>query len=149
MAEGFSGLSSASLPIISAASLASGSTGDKALFMVPYKCELVRFWIVWEGADNNATAAIVDLDKRITGGSDTGRVDKSGAAMTLKKTTAVNEQGKYVYKDPTSRVTAKEGEQFVVEVTTAQGAALAFTAGIIIREIPEVAGNNTNMQLTA
>lgn len=130
--------------LISAVSLAMGTTGDKATLTVPFNCEVRRVFVLIQGTDANATAGVVKFDKRPTAGSDTGRGD--GDVGTISKTASLNEQGKYLYEDPTSHIALKEGEQVIVQVTTAQGAALAFTAGIVIQRSPEDAANNTNMK---
>lgn len=127
----------------SAAGLAAGSTGDKATLKCPFEaCEVVRIWCEWEGADANATGAVVTFDKRITSGTDTGRVD--AAFGTIKHAASLNQQGKRTYADrssvtgfPTSHPRWEAGQEIIVEVTTAQGAALAFSAGVTVRRIPQ------------
>lgn len=138
-----SGVFHEDIAVVSAVALAAGSTGDKATFPCPFEnCEVVRAWCEWEGTDNNATAAVVAFDKRITSGTDTGRVD--GAFGIVKHAVSLNQQGKRTYTDrsvvtgfPTSHTIWQAGQQCVVEVTTAQGAALAFTAGLTVRRIPQ------------
>lgn len=133
------------IPIVSATGLASNSTGDKATLSVPFQCQVVRAFVIWEGTSANATAAIIKFDKRVTAGSDTGRGD--GDVAVIKKVASVNKQGKMTYKDVTG-VTLAPGDEVVVEVTTADGAANAFTAGLIVRHVPEVAANLTDMEAT-
>lgn len=137
-----SGVFHEDISVHSAAGLAAGSTGDKATLKCPFmKCEVVRAWVEWEGADANATAAVVKFDKRPTAGSDTGRGD--GDVAILKKVASLNQQGKRTYTEvnltgfPATRVTWEAGQEIVVEVTTAQGAALAFSAGVTVRQIPQ------------
>jgi hypothetical protein len=145
MADGFSGLNSPTIPLAyqGTAGIATNSTGDKWIFTIPFKCEVTRVACVVEGTSANATAAVIKFDKRPTAGSDTGRGD--GDVGVLSKTASVSQQGKMLYEDPTSRVTLDEGDQVVVEVTTADGAANAMCPILYIREVPEVAGNNAAM----
>lgn len=126
--------------------LAAGTTGDKATLGVPYKCVVKQVAVKWEGADANATAAVIAFDKRPTAGSDTGR----GAADVgqVKKVASLNEQGKVVYQRPTTKITLVPGEEVVVEVTTAQGAALAFQAWLLVEHWPEDPANLANMKAT-
>lgn len=136
--------------------LAMGSTGDKFVIPVPPgKWMVDRSWITIEGASAHATAGIVKFDVRITAGSDTGRTD--GTAGVLKKTASVAETGKMIYWLPPSATTGASGTktyvqggyQIVIEVTTAQGEALAFSGGVALRELPEAATNVATMALTA
>lgn len=131
------------IAVVSVVGLAAGSTGDKATLVCPFEnCEVVRIWCEWEGADANATGATVTFDKRVTSGTDTGRVDAGYG--TIKHASTLNQQGKRTYADrssvtgfPTSHASWSAGQQIVVEVTVAQGAALAFTAGVTVRRIPQ------------
>lgn len=126
----------------SALGVALGSTGDKAIFRIMDRYEVVRFGLQIEGTDNNATGAVVAFDKRITAGSDTGRVD--AALGTITKPASANHQGKHLYKVPAATIVLKPGEEVVVEVTTAQGAALAATPFLIVRRTPEAIANEPN-----
>lgn len=131
------------IAVVSANALASATTGDKAVLTVPYKCKLKRAFVVVEGASVNAVAAVIKFDIRPIAGSDTNRTD--GTAGVISKAASVNQQGKYLYEDPATLVTLSEGQQVVVEVTTANGDALAFTGGILVEYIPERPGNNSAM----
>lgn len=140
--SGFAGFYNGNIPLMfpgasATAGLAIATTGDKAVLAVPFKCELVRFAIVV--TDANANAAVVALDQRVTAGTDTGRVEVSEVSKG-----AVNGQGKMFYQDATSRVLLDEGDELVVEVKTAAASGVAWAVAIV-REVPEVPGNNTAM----
>ena len=137
----------------SALGVALGSTGDKAIFRIVNRCEVVRFGLQIEGASAHATAAVVAFDKRITAGSDTGRVDAAlgngTTGGTITKPASVSSAGKHLYKVPTALVVLKPGEEVVVEVTTAQGEALAATPFLIVRPTPETLANEPNALASA
>jgi hypothetical protein len=140
--SGFAGFYNPNVPLLfpgasATAGLAIATTGDKAVLPVPFKCELVQFAVVI--TDANANAAVVALDQRVTAGSDTGRVEVAEVSKP-----AENGQGKMYYQKPTSRVVLDEGDEVVVEVKTAAASGVAW-AMLIVREIPEVAGNNSKM----
>lgn len=134
--------------IISGAALASGSTGDKATLAAPFRRgEILEAWVEWEGASTHATSAIVAFDKRPTAGSDTGR--GSADVATVNKVASVNKQGKRTYSDLRSAPVAfNGGQEVVVEVTTANGEALAFKAGLVVREVPSIFQDNTALEAT-
>ena len=121
--------------------LALGSTGDKATLVIPFKCVVKRAFVVINGASAHATAAVVKFDKRPTAGSDTGRGD--GDVAVISKTASVNQQGKYLYEDPATKIVLNEGAQVIVEVTTANGDALVADAGLLLEYNPEILANNT------
>ena len=123
--------------------LATNTTGDKATLVVPFKCVVKRAFVVVNTASVSATAFVIKFDKRPTAGSDTGRGD--GDVAVISKTASVDQQGKYLYEDPSSRVTLDEGEQVMVEVTTANGDACAVDAGILVEYTPEIPANNSAM----
>jgi len=137
------GLSTPDFPLYHSgtAGIATNSTGDKWIFPVPFKANVMRFGLVVQGSSANATAAVVALDHRVTAGSDTGRVE----LLVISKTASVSQQGKFLYQDPATSIAVDEGDELVVEVTTADGAANAMTPVVILRQIPEVAGNNSAM----
>lgn len=134
------------IPLMTGAALASNSTGDKATIGVPFKAVVQMACVKWEGASTHATAAVIKFDKRPTAGSDTGRGD--GDVAVVNKVASVNKQGKVTYKQPASRITLVPGEEVVVEVTTANGDALAFQAWLLVERVPEVPANLSNMEAT-
>lgn len=108
---------------------------------VPFKCEVKRLVILIKGTSANATAGVYAFNKRILAGSDTGLV----AMGTISKTASVSQQGKYLYETPATHVTAVEGDEFTLVVTTADGAANEFNAFVLIERIPGIPGDNTDM----
>lgn len=128
---------------IQATNLASNSTGDKATLLIPFKCRLKRSYVVVNGTSAHATAFVIKFDKRPTAGSDTGRGD--GDCGVVSKTASVAQQGKYLYEDAATSIILDEGDQVIVEVTTAQGEACVVDAGILVEYIPERPGNNSAM----
>ncbi|HYE94550.1 MAG TPA: hypothetical protein VEA38_26180 [Terriglobales bacterium] len=133
---------------LTSAQIALGSTGDKATFTIPVKMEWYRSQLVIESTSSHATQAVVKFDKRPTAGSDTGRGDGDCGVITKP---ASNVQGKVIYDEPasTESVMLDEGDQVVVEVTTANGDACNAVAQLIGRVIPESKANNAAMQATA
>ena len=136
------------LPLNTAAALASGSTGDKATLTVPPGYwEFVRSYVTWEGASAHATAAVIAFDIA----SAAGRGD--GDAGVIKKTASLDEQYTQTYWEPPAtvagRVFVSGGSQIVVQVTTAQGEALAFAAGVVLKSSPEAQVNLSAENVTA
>lgn len=132
-------------PLLTAAALASGSTGDKATLTIPPgKWEVERSFVTWEGASAHATAAIVKFDTVVAGAS---RGD--GDAGVIKKVASVAQTNKQTYWKPSTALFLSGGAQVVVEVTTAQGEALAFSAGLVLKASPEAQVNLSNEVLTA
>jgi hypothetical protein len=127
------------IPLVTGGALAAGSTGDKATIAVPFKCEVAMLFVLVTGTSAHATAAVIKFDKRVTAGSDTGRGD--GDVGAISKTASLDQQGKYLYERPATRVLLEPGQEVIVEVTTAQGEALTFTAGLLVRESPEDPAN--------
>lgn len=87
------------------------------------------------------TAPVVDWDRRITPGSDTGRIDKGVAVMTFPAV-ALGVIGAVIYKNVLVDLNA--GDEVSVQVTTAASAG----AGIPFLEYvarDEVAANQTDM----
>lgn len=123
--------------------IALGSAGDKLIITSPVKCQVLRLFAVIEGTSAHATAAVISFDGRTLAGSDTGRGD--GDVGRLSKTAGVNQQGKYLYEEPATSIIFDEGEQIVVEVTTANGDAVTAVVGLLVRPSAERPANNTNM----
>lgn len=79
------------------------------------------------------TAAVIDFDKRITPGSDTGRVDQGIGQITAPIGSAI---GQIVYKNV--RVDVNPGDEIVVQLVTAStaGAGVALFEYIPREETP-------------
>ena len=112
---------------------------------VPYKCQVRRVALVGLNGSTHATVGVYAFNYRLVAGTGTPVL-----IATLTKTTA-SWQGKVLYKDVnvTSRVTLSEGSEFELVVTTANGDAFPYSAWILVERIPEVAGNNSSMIVTA
>lgn len=142
------------IPIVLPAANDANATGDKQVIYPGFKCEVVEAFVCWKGNSAHATAAVIAFDKRIKASSDTGR---SNNVFVVKKTANTNEQGVHVYKrlSGNNRCELAPGQELVVNVTTAQGEALNFQAGVLVREVPEVpanllpVGNNGGVKATA
>ena len=124
----------------------SDSTGDKVIFSVPFKCEVVLVGVAVTGASTHATGFVLKFDKRPTAGSNTGRGD--GDIGVLSKTASTNEQGKVLYErvGSTAPVMLDEGDEVVAELTTAHGDSLSIGVPfVLVRQSPEDPRNNTAM----
>jgi len=127
--------------------LASGSTGDKATVVVPGgQFDVVRAEVTWEGTSVHATVAVIKFDKRPTANSDTGRGNGDVGVITK---TAADVSGKTFYTAPAAAITVDAGDEIVVEVTTANGDAVGFSAAVKLRERPEAIANLPNAVLSA
>lgn len=120
------------------------ATGDKALCRVMGPCEAVRIGFLVTTA-LTTTAAVVDFDKRVTPGSDTGRVDQGVGRVTAPA--AAQAVGKMIHKEVNS-VKLVPGEEVVFEVVTApaEGAVIPYMEVI---PIPEEPVNLANMVKSA
>lgn len=133
---------------LSVPGLAGVGTGDKATIVIPPgRWILERSFVVWAGASAHATAAVIAFD------TVRGATRGAGDAGIIKKTASVNEIGKMTYWKPSTAtsvdVELSGGDLVVVEATTAQGEALTFAAGIVLKQMPEAQVNLTQEVLTA
>src|SRR5690349_22697330 len=110
---------------------------DVAIIPVPYKCQVRRVGLVVTTAD--ALGATVTFDQRVKAGSDVGRV----TFATVTKS-ASDQQGKYIYEDPTTSVVLNEGDEIVVQVTDVEASGKAW-AIVLVERIPEVPANQSDM----
>jgi hypothetical protein len=117
------------------------STGDKAFWSPGMTPHVVRGWalIVTTGIQA-ADPVTVSLDKRITAGSDTGRVNDLTASAVIPGGTVA---GKVYYKDG-FQAKVSPGEELVFEVTDASAAG-ALTFVLLLEPSWEEPLNNTNM----
>lgn len=129
------------------------ATGDKFIYTPASKSEIYRFGFIADAAmDPDAGGFVLALDWRPTAGSDTDRVEKATITRADTETVAA---GKLVYADvviavaqatgvdgslvnvgPSGPLVVMPGEQAVVEVTNAVGAA---ATGYIFIEVMELA----------
>lgn len=133
---GISGLYSPDMPL-QASNLDMTSTGVKARFAIPFKCVLIRCAVVVNAAPGDA--GIVLFKKRPTLGSTSG--ESTAATVNLATT---HTAGKVVYKDLATLVEFSEGDELVAEVTDASANVNAGGVFAIVRQVPEVIGNNTD-----
>src|SRR2546428_3188243 len=93
------------------------STGDKFLWEPGYVPHYIRAVMAVITTATVGTAAVVDFDKRITAGSDTGRVSSGGVA---RLNIPAKSAGTVIYKDGLNSLITP-GQQVVFKVTTAVG----------------------------
>lgn len=132
------------IPLYTRASFALDDTTtavDVAIIPVPYKCQVRRVGLLVTSSET--IAATVTFDQRVLAGSDVGRV----TFATISKA-ASNQQGKYLYEDPTSSVVLNEGDEIVVDdlmagtSTDTAGTAYAF---VLVERMPETPANQVDM----
>jgi len=124
------------------------TAGDKIVFTALEPCVVMGFRLliaVTIAYDTPTAIAQISLDKRVTFGSDSGRVE---LAVIVLPDGIVG--GKVLYKNITP-VKMLPGQQLVVEVkvagvgTTSSG---SFKPFVVCAPAPETPGNCPNMQLT-
>lgn len=128
------------------------STGDKYIYTPASKAEIYRFGFITDAAmDPDAGGFVLALDHRPTAGSDTNRAEKQTITRADAETVAA---GKLVYADvvipvaeavqgdgsklnvgPAGPLVVMPGEQAVIEVTNAVGAA---STGYVFLEVMEL-----------
>jgi len=104
-----------------------GSTADIHIFTIPFRCRPLRIGFTITQLVSGGVIPVVKFDKRPTAGSDTNRGDGDVGTLTLSATAAA---GKAYYEDTDYKDdgtgswvgTLNEGDQVVVQVTTASGA---------------------------
>lgn len=112
------------------------STGDKYILTPAMPLDVIRFGIIYSVA-KDATSMVVTLDKRVTVGSDTGRVTIStmtdaaaravaadvyqepGTLATAAATQSVAEDGSLRNVDPVGPYHIVPGQELVIAVTDA------------------------------
>lgn len=117
------------------------ATGDKFILTPVAPIEIVRFGFVTDAAmDPDAGGFVLALDHRPTAGSDTGRTESATLTRTDTQTVAAGslvyrevvladtdgetaEDGETRYVAPSGPLSVDVGEQAVLEVTNAVGAA--------------------------
>ena len=126
------------------------SATDIHIFTIPFRCKPIRAGFTITTTVSSYVSAVVKFDRRPTAGSDTSRGNGDVGALTIVTTTAA---GKAVYEN-TDYVDAgtgawvaslDEGEQVVVEVTTAATSAGAGVPWLLVEINPERPANNSAM----
>lgn len=115
------------------------STGDKFIITPAMPLDVIRFGIIYTVA-KDATSMVVTLDKRVTAGSDTGRVTIStmtdtaaravtaivyqepGTLTTAAATQSTAEDGSLRNVDPVGPYHITPGQELVIAVTDAADA---------------------------
>lgn len=109
------------------------STTDLLKIAVVKPANVVRFGFIVDSSTASGTTVVVSLDKRVTAGSDSGRVELA----TLSPTATVA-QGKGVYFDLTARQEVNPGEELIFEAKTAAGVAATAHVFVEVVEYPFV-----------
>jgi hypothetical protein len=126
------------------------SAADIHTFTIPFKCKPIRAGVTITTTVSSAASVVVKFDRRPTAGSDTNRGDGDVGTITIAKTAAA---GKAYYEN-TDYVDAgtgewvdylDEGEQVVVQVTTASTSAGKGIPWLLVELFPEMPGNNSAM----
>lgn len=116
------------------------STGDKFTFSPGGPCDVVRWGLLWTVTAGGAP--VIAADKRITAGSDTGRVNAALGTITPGAAAA----GTYTYTEPTTGPwELNPGDQVVIEVTTAATTTGSAIPIIEVRDRPFVDGPNARL----
>ena len=129
---------------MSAAGQAITTTGDKLFWAPSQPCYIRQFIGTVTTATTAADPATIALEKRITAGSDTGRVTTGVPAITIPGGTAA---GASYYKANLSFLVSP-GEQIVLKVTDASAAG-AVTFSMLVELSPQVPGNVAAMVASA
>ena len=120
-------------------------TGDKLYWSPGLQPVLLRGWAaIVTTAIQAADPCTINLDKRVTAGSDTGRVADIVGSITIPASTV---QGKVYYKRG-FQAKISPGEELVAEVTDATAAGNA-TIVLLLEPSWEEPANNSNMVASA
>ncbi len=127
-----------------------GSATDIHTFTIPFRCKPIRAGFTMTQTVSGGVSPVVKFDRRPTAGSDTSRGDGDVGTLTIGATRA---QGYAVYEatdykdDGTGSWVASldEGDQVVVEVTTASSANGQGIPWLLVEVNPEQPANNSMM----
>lgn len=126
------------------------SAADIHTWTIPFRCRPIRAGVTITTTVSSTVSAVVKFDRRPTAGSDTNRGDGDVGTLTIVTTTAA---GKAAYEN-TDYVAAgtgdwaeylNEGDQVVVQVTTASDSAGQGIPWLLVEIDPEQPANNTAM----
>lgn len=115
------------------------STGDKVTFTFARSAQIIRVGIVVTGTD--AGGGTIVFDKRPTAGSDTSRGAADMGSITLP---ASDQQGNFLYEEPSSELTVAAGDQIVCEVTVDSGTGPNFVPVIHYLPLTDVMANESD-----
>lgn len=113
------------------------TAADKAHFVAPYKLEIIRVFVTVMDGATDAGGATIKFDKV----NSSTRGDGDAGVITVPSS---NNDSKYLYEVPATRVELSPGDQVIVEVTAEGVAALNVCAGIVYRQVPEALANISN-----
>lgn len=116
------------------------SAADALTVPVVKPINVYRFGVIVDSSTASGTTLVLSLDKRVTAGTDTGRVELA----TLQPTATVA-QGKGIYFDLTGREEINPGEELIIEVKTAAGVA---ATGHVFVEVVEYPFQRTSSDTT-
>lgn len=127
-----------------------GAATDIHVFTIPFKCRPLRVGFTLTTTISGGVAPIVKFDRRPTAGSDTSRGDGDVGTLTFSATGAA---GKAYYENTDYKAdgtgewveTLDEGEQVVVQVSTASAANGAGIPWMLVEPVPERPANNSAM----
>ena len=126
------------------------SAADIHIFTVPFKCKPIRAGFTITTLISSAVSVVVKFDRRPTAGGDGSRGDGDVGTLTIPTAAAAGK----VYYENTDYVDAgtgawvdflDEGEQVVVEVTTAATVAGQGIPWLLVEIFPEMPANNSQM----
>lgn len=133
------GLNSPNVPLVSG-TLDLSATADVWEFAIPFKCEVIQVGLtILNDVGATATVKFDSVQLTTRGDGDVADIDLATSHTA----------GEFVYSVPATQLVFEAGDFVVVQVTDAAAAGDEAVAVLIIREIPEVAGNNSKMVLTA
>jgi hypothetical protein len=123
------------------------AAADVAAFVIPFRCEVYLAGLVITETCAGTTKGVVDFDLRPTAGSDASR----GAADIAKFQMSTTAAGKVLYDKVAVGTVLEPGQEVVVEIKTrpVTGAAGHFRPFLLVKYLPEVLGNLSNMTETA
>lgn len=106
-------------------SVALATSGFNTVNFDPQSCpiEVVRWGIIASSSVTSGVSAAIQLNKRVTAGSDTGLVDAAGGVLNLATANDPDTvAGSGIYSAPVEQLIVLPGEQLQVEVTDAGSA---------------------------
>src|SRR6266540_673605 len=121
-----------------------GTTGDKFFWSPGYMPHIIRACALIVTTALSGTLGVLDFDKRVTAGSDTGRVSSGGVARI---NLAVKAAGVVIYKDGLNNQ-INPGQEVVLKLTTAMGTAGVGTSVMYVEPTWETVGNISAMVAT-